>query len=483
MSLKKACLIVKATNSRVGRLRLPTLIGWLLLGKCLERVIYTRLYSYVEHYKLIDPEQEGFRKFHGTSMALLRVVQNIIDGFNESTIGVFIDMEKAYDSVWRNGLLEKLHNMGINGKMWEWIHNFLHDREAYCYLPGSSYSKFKTDKGLPQGSVLSPILFCLFLIDIFTGVKSEKIKFADDGTIWQTGADIKALIQDLERDLKTIVEWTKKWRMKIYIDKTEFCVFSRLSEVISQEIIMNNMKIKKSSAPKLLGLILDGKLTFLTHMDSIERKALKAAAALHVVGKSEQVSTKNMIQLYKSLVLPHLEYVSSVWQIGNCEQLNKVQRKCLALCLGIPSTAGLEALEVEAGVVPLDLRREDLAVREITKIMAKDNGQKIAECFKTWKDKTEAQVKIMSPFRMAYMQLNETISNTGIDIRAVEPEFSYLQYLQPTKKRPEYWNNLWSSKSRSAILAEEARNVIEKVVKEAGTDSVSEWIYGWFMSR
>ena len=106
--------------------------------------------------------------------------------------------------------------------------------------------------------------------------------------------------------------------------------------------------------------------------------------------------------------------------------------------------------------------------------MAKDNGQKIAECFQTWKDKTEeAQEKIMSPFGMAYMQLNETISNTGIDIRAVEPEFSYLQYLQPTKERPEYWNNLGSSKSRSAIQAEEARNVIEKVVKEAGTDSVS----------
>ena len=78
----------------------------------MERVIYTRLYSYVEHHKLIDPEQEGFRKFHGTLMVLLRVVQNIIDGFNERE-SVFIDMEKAYDSVWRNGLLEKLHNMGI----------------------------------------------------------------------------------------------------------------------------------------------------------------------------------------------------------------------------------------------------------------------------------------------------------------------------------------------------------------------------------
>ena len=197
-------------------------------------------------------------------------------------------------------------------------------------------------------------------------------------------------------------------------------------------------------------------------------------AALHVVGKSEQVSAKNMIQLSKILVLPRLEYASSVWQIGNCEQLNKVQRTCLALCLGIPTTAGLKVLEVEAGVVPLDLRREGLEVIEITKIMANDNGQKISECFHTWKAKTEdAKEKIMSPFGVAYMQLNETISNTSIDIRAVEPEFSYLQYLQPTKERPEYWNNLGSLKSRSVIQPEEARNVIERVAKEAGTDVVS----------
>ena len=104
--------------------------------------------------------------------------------------------------------------------------------------------------------------------------------------------------------------------MKINIDKTELCVFFYLSEVISQDfdIIMDSKKInKKSSPPTLLGFILDGKLTFQTHMDSIDRQALQAAVALHVVAKSKQVSAKNMIQLYKSLVLPHLEYAS--WKL------------------------------------------------------------------------------------------------------------------------------------------------------------------------
>lgn len=128
---------------------------------------------------------------------------------------------------------------------------------------------------------------------------------------------------------------------------------------------------------------------------------------------------------------------------------------------------------MEAQIKPLDLRREELAVRELTKTMAKDRNQKIAECFENWKVKIETcHEKYISPFGMAYMQLNETVSATGIDLSAIEPEFSYLQDLQPSKQKPEYWNNLGLSKSRSIMQEEEARNVIEQIVEEAGTETV-----------
>ena len=137
-----------------------------------------------------------------------------------------------------------------------------------------------------------------------------------------------------------------------------------------------------------------------------------------------------MVNLYKSLVLPHLEYAASVWQIGDSERLNKVQRKCLAVCVGAPLTSWIDALEVEAQVTPLDLRREDLAVRELTKIMAKENNQKVKVCFQYWQVKIEEQhEKYLSPFGMAFMQLNDTISTTGINLSAIEPEFSFLQDL------------------------------------------------------
>ena len=93
---------------------------------------------------------------------------------------------------------------------------------------------------------------------------------------------------------------------------------------------MDGKEVKRTDSSKLLGVILDEKLSFQKHIDAIERKVTKTAASLAIVGRSEQISAENMLKLYKSIVLPHLEYGSTVWQIGNCEQLDKIQRKCLA---------------------------------------------------------------------------------------------------------------------------------------------------------
>ena len=119
------------------------------LRKCLERIITVRLNGFIEHNKIIDLEQEGFRKFHSTTRALLRLLQDIHSGFNkkESTLVAFIDMEKAFDSVWRDGLLVKMHNLGIRGNVWSWISDFLSDRTARCYLRAAM------ERNLPPMSV------------------------------------------------------------------------------------------------------------------------------------------------------------------------------------------------------------------------------------------------------------------------------------------------------------------------------------------
>ncbi|VDI50931.1 Hypothetical predicted protein [Mytilus galloprovincialis] len=163
-----------------------------ILGKLMERIVTSRLEGYVESKFILDKEQEGFRHFRSTDNALLTFVQNIFNGFNkdESTIALMIDLEKAYDSIWREGLLTKLHGYGIKGKIWMWIENFLKDREARCNINKHQGQWFKTQIGLPQGSVISPLLFNIFIIDIFAKISSNKCKFADDG-MGQSGKQAK----------------------------------------------------------------------------------------------------------------------------------------------------------------------------------------------------------------------------------------------------------------------------------------------------
>ena len=270
----------------------------------------------------------------------------------------------------------KLKEMGITGRNWQWIKDFLTGRSAMINMGGVKGPDFSTAIGLPQGSVISPLLFSLFIADWYKNVKSESVKFADDGTVWMSGKDLPKLMEILKEDFKEIIQWATKWRLKLSIVKTEFCMFSFDNQVLEEgrkyRFVMEQQDVRYNSNPKILGVTLDEKLKFEKHIELVEKKAFRSLDSLRKVKKTEIISTNCMLQLYKALVVPQLEYVAPVWQVGNCGSLEKIERKGLALCLGIPGRAGVEALEVEAGVKPFDLRRKELAVRQVAKIMTKD---------------------------------------------------------------------------------------------------------------
>ena len=111
-----------------------------------------------------------------------------------------MDVEKAYDRVWRDGLMHKLWSMGITGRMWTWIRSFLTGRSAVINMSGIKAQEFGTEVGLPQGSVISPLLFNLYIADCYEDLQCERVKFADDGTIWITGKSWEELIEFLTRN-------------------------------------------------------------------------------------------------------------------------------------------------------------------------------------------------------------------------------------------------------------------------------------------
>jgi hypothetical protein len=177
-----------------------------------------------------------------------------------------------------------------------------------------------------------------------------------------------------------------------------------------------------------------------------------------------------MINLYTSLVLPQLEYAVPIWQIANCQPLDKIQRKGLAYCLGLHNTASKDAVEVLAGVLPLDLRREELSIRECGEIMAKDIRQNIAKSLKSCQDRYgKVREKFQFPFFCMLTQVEDMKSLTTITLNSIETEFSYLEYLQPSRTRPDYWNNLGSSKSRTLKQEEDARQHISSLLSDVDT--------------
>ena len=131
----------------------------------------------------------------------------------------------------------------------------------------------------------------------------------------------------------------------------------------------------------------------------------------------------------------------------------------------VPATSASDALEVETLVLPLNLRREELSIRETGKIMAKDNNQVIKQMWNDWRNDYRGKEKYMSPFGLAELQLQDLETNTGINIINIEPEFSFLEGMAPSKSKPEYWNRLGSSNSRSTAQKEELKEIVQALVE------------------
>ena len=351
------------------------------LAKLMEALVLTRLQSVIEGRKLIDPEQKGFRKNHSTTNAVLRFTESIADGFNKglATAAIFVDLKGAFDRVWRNGLVHKLYKMGITGRMLRWVQNFLSSRTARCHIQDTAGPVFTTTVGLSQGTVLSPIFFNIYIKDMYEN-SGKHVKFADDGTNWKQDKDPLVAVQAVGRKAANWKQWCRKWNMTINFTKTEGTVFSLEQDLPIFSFKIGEETIGYNPTPKILGITLDEKLTFMEHLQNTEKKASRSLKIIREVKGIGRISAKKLLRLYSTLVRTIMEYGSTIWQCSKSTALlDRVQRKALFLCLGLPSTSSLEAMEVAAGILPLEFRFAETAVRDIAKIQSKSMDNPIKQ--------------------------------------------------------------------------------------------------------
>jgi hypothetical protein len=297
--------------------------------KFLEHIIVSSIMKHLDSQDLLNKFQHGFRKGRSCETQLALFTHDILlsgDG-NTPVDAIFIDFKKAFDKVPHSKLLLKLKSYGIDNNVISWIREFLSDRVQRVVLDGITSSEVKVSSGVPQGSVIGPLLFLLYINDISEIVKSKIRLFADDAVVYREIRDNND-IEALSNDLEAIEKWCDTWQLELNLKKCVVLNFWRKNTSQQHRYSIQNTILESVDTVKYLGITLTHNLSWSRHIQDITGQAnRKLGFVKRVLGKCDE---KVREISYFSLVRPHLEYASSIWdphEVGLITELERVQRR------------------------------------------------------------------------------------------------------------------------------------------------------------
>ena len=345
--------------------------------KVMERMVNSRLVWYLERNKIITPTQSGFRKGRSTTDQLVRLESFVREAFiqKQHATAIFFDLEKAYDTTWKFGILKDLHNAGLRGRLPLFIAGFLCDRKFQVRVAGS-YSKLcEQETGVPQGSILSVTLFCLKINSIIKAICPgvDYSLYVDDFLICYRSKHIHIIERHLQRCLNKLQEWADTSGFKFSTAKTVCIHFCRLRKFHSDpQLLLNGSPIPVVEEVKFLGIIFDKKLSFLPHLRYLKDKCTKALNLLRVVAHTSWgADQQTLLHLYRSLIRSKLDYGCIVYgstRGSYLQMLDPIQNLALRLCLGAYRTSPSSSLCVLANEPPLYIRRRKLSIQYCLKL-------------------------------------------------------------------------------------------------------------------
>ena len=304
------------------------------ISKVFEKTMLIRLTSFIDKYNIISHCQYGFCKGKRTTDAILRLTHNIYESLNNRTsqIAIFVDFSKAFDTLDHQILLNKLDRLGVRGLPHKWLNSYLSNRVQYVSVGGVRSGLLRMSTGVPQGSILGPTLFNLYINDMsYSTTKLSFIHYADDTTLFRQFSNI-SIIDDINSGLTEFDQWLICNKLSLNISKTFYMIFSNSISDFPNPPSIRGTSLSKADSVRFLGIMLDSKLNFSIHINNICNKISKSCGILNKL--SFYVPPSNLSNIYSSLVLPYLIYGIKVWGGGNTTDLNRLRRlqdRCVVL--------------------------------------------------------------------------------------------------------------------------------------------------------
>ena len=303
-----------------------------IVCKVLERLLRTQIMKHLHQNKLLSEHQYGFRPQRSTTTQLLRALDEWTDWIDEgSSFDVmYMDFAKAFDSVPHERLMVKVRAHGIRGKVIDWIEDFLKHRKQRVSVNSAQSSWKEVLSGIPQGSVLGPILFILYINDLPNQLKNRALMYADDTKIYAK-VNTRNDRDMMQQDLMTALEWAETWQLRFNQEKCKVLHYGRNNQLYDY-YMSNNIKMQVTKEEKDLGVIFTGDLKF---TEQVAKTVKKGNQMVGIVKRAFKHMDKEMfMNIYKALIRSHLETGNKIWhpiRKTDSDHLENVQRRATKL--------------------------------------------------------------------------------------------------------------------------------------------------------
>uniref|UniRef100_A0A1Y1LB48 Reverse transcriptase domain-containing protein n=1 Tax=Photinus pyralis TaxID=7054 RepID=A0A1Y1LB48_PHOPY len=306
-------------------------------SKVFERIVYRNLMQYLEKYNMLTSCQHGYRAGRSVETACYEFTQEIFKQNDDGNyvVGILFDFSKAFDTVNHTFLLQKLENFGIRGVALKWFESYIRDRKIVVTYNSATSRYFNLEMGVPQGSVLGPLLFLLYVNDLPKYIKNgHVIMYCDDISIVLASRCEEDLRSKIESVFEDMMWWCNKNNLILNVDKTEIISLSKKKVFDDASLSISNTKIVLSQTVRFLGTEIDNELKWAAHTDMVRKKLAKSYFALYQL--KNLLSVKGLLNTYYGLVYPNVAYNIAIWgRTQNLKQLLIRQKRIIRLIFNL----------------------------------------------------------------------------------------------------------------------------------------------------